>query len=875
MTPDGPGTGGAVPVLNFYAAQGVIFKAVALDFSKGLAIPNFAHSGTRAIETCYAVEFCSAPIEMTFTQAQTRVRLWVGFSSSLAQSATVAMHAFADDGSQVGQTIKTLPANATPTAIETAMEITTIGARIARVTVGLESGGAPTFTMAVDDVEFDTAGPPPACAATQDPTVSISQPENGQTVQFDQFILAFVVNSADPFATTTITDAGSGQVHSVSYPGFNGSFGPSWVNGLLVPGSSTLTVAVKDCHGTAQASTTITLTPIASDERFHILGFDTTQAISNVPGSVPLIADKPTMVRVYLNSTGSTARITGVRGRMSAYRPVNSFSDRGLPLLGNLHSSNSIDVDASSDLEAKRFRFDRSLNFQLPAEWISEGAVHFEVAFDIDGSPTSPAAIPCDGCNNIFFNGAPVFVHFLATPVLRLRIVGLEYQVGTPPVHKAPRAVDFALLQSWIQRAYPTGQFDVTTVTATSSHARPFDCDAANAQLSSIRATEVASGIDTHTHYIALVSNARGFMRGCASGIPDTPDTTVVASSPTGNPKIGPYRPVNVDGDTDASFGDWYGGHELAHEFGRAHPGFCNDNSRDDTHFPNAFGQINPYVGLDMGDAANSIPPAVISPARFDIMTYCDQPQWLSAYTYEAVLRRLNDENNVPNTPVASSTSGGDASVVEPRAGEAMVGDFVSIVASVNLTRKTAAIRYIDHVARATVPPQPQNELASVQLRDTTGKIIGSYKTWVREDTDIPAGHDRTGSVHLIIPADRSAAVLELLLQGKVVDRRRVSKHAPIVKALKLIDRPSPFDVSPVRLLTWIGFDLDGDRLTYLVQIGSNREMWETIAVGLPATRLELTDEQLRGDQRRRVRVIANDGFNVSTPAMIDLAPAQ
>lgn len=256
MTPDGPGTGGAVPVLNFYAAQGVIFRAVALDFPKGLAIPNFAHSGTRAIETCYAVEFCSAPIEMTFTQAQARIRLWVGFSSSLAQSATVAMRAFAGDGSQVGQTIKTLAASTTPTAIQTPMEITTTGAKIARVTVGLESGGAPTFTsgLAVDDVEFDTAGPPPACAATQDPTVSISQPTSGQTVQFDQFILAFIVNSADPFATTTITDAGSGQVHSVSYPGFNGSFGPSWVNGLLVPGSSTLTVAVKDCHGTAQAS---------------------------------------------------------------------------------------------------------------------------------------------------------------------------------------------------------------------------------------------------------------------------------------------------------------------------------------------------------------------------------------------------------------------------------------------------------------------------------------------------------------------------------------------------------------------------------------------------------------------------------------------
>src|SRR6266436_4652922 len=51
MSPGGPGTGGVIPVLNFYAAKGVIFNAVALDYSKGLAIPNFAHSGTKAIET--------------------------------------------------------------------------------------------------------------------------------------------------------------------------------------------------------------------------------------------------------------------------------------------------------------------------------------------------------------------------------------------------------------------------------------------------------------------------------------------------------------------------------------------------------------------------------------------------------------------------------------------------------------------------------------------------------------------------------------------------------------------------------------------------------------------------------------------------------
>jgi hypothetical protein len=73
----GLGTGGPIPVTNQYASEGVMFNGpVAIDFSKGNAIPGFAHSGTNAIGQCYAIEFCKAPIEIRFSQGQARVKVW-------------------------------------------------------------------------------------------------------------------------------------------------------------------------------------------------------------------------------------------------------------------------------------------------------------------------------------------------------------------------------------------------------------------------------------------------------------------------------------------------------------------------------------------------------------------------------------------------------------------------------------------------------------------------------------------------------------------------------------------------------------------------------------------------------------------------------
>jgi hypothetical protein len=410
---------GALPVLDFYANRGVIFRASAIDFTKGPPIvANFAHSGTNAVETCFAVEFCTTPIEVTFTQGQAHVSAFTGFDTPLVEAVTVVMRGFAADGSQVAQASVTLGPRTTPTPIQTPLAITAPTATIVRVTVGVESGGAPSFSngLAIDDVEFDTVGPPPPCTSPQLPTVVLFQPASGTTVQFDQFVLAFAVTSGDPFAVATVTDSGPGGTKTATFPGFNGAFGPTVVGGLLVPGPSTLTVAVKDCRGAAQTSAGITFTPIATDEQFHVLGFEATQVLQNIPPSVPLVADKPTFARVYLRVSGSTPKVTGVRGTLVAYRPANSFGDIGLPLPGSVRSSNAIDVDQSTDLKARRLKLTESLNFQLPADWIGPGKAHFEVTLDVDGSPNSPASIPCDGCHNIIGTGNANFQTFHTMP---------------------------------------------------------------------------------------------------------------------------------------------------------------------------------------------------------------------------------------------------------------------------------------------------------------------------------------------------------------------------------------------------------------------------------------------------------------------------
>ena len=364
----------------------------------------------------------------------------------------------------------------------------------------------------------------------------------------------------------------------------------------------------------------VSFTPADDTAPVQVDGIEVTQGIQDLAHSIPLLAGKRTVVRVYLSHPDSPG-IT-VRGEIAVRRGPSD-----VPFVIQSENVAVLQPAEAGNLPIKREDVDRSLNFVLPAT--QEGPLGIEIASITNTVTNTDVA---------FFGDRRPAVWFHASASLRLRIVGFRYmQDGVAHV---PTPLDFALLQSWLGRAYPAGLLTVTTTVTDATAAVPFGCGSINAQLAAMRVLDMDAGGDERTHYYGLVSDGGFFMRGCA-GVPAEPSPDAVGSGPTG--------PGTWGWDNDGSYGDWYGGHELGHTYGRKHPGFCGETMSDLDNYPFENGQLangnGSFIGFDVGDPANGIPMQALPGMQWhDVMTYCDR-QWLSAYTYLGIRRRLEAED--------------------------------------------------------------------------------------------------------------------------------------------------------------------------------------------------------------------------------------
>lgn len=360
----------------------------------------------------------------------------------------------------------------------------------------------------------------------------------------------------------------------------------------------------------------ITTNPVQLD------AIEVTQAIQDLSQSIPLLAGKPTVIRVYL-SNYSPASMT-VSGELALRQAPTDT-----PVTVGSASAMLLDPAHAGDLPGARNDVTRSLNFVVPYECTVAGALAITVASVTDVATGSAVS---------FGRERRPTVGFIAGPSLRARILGMRYQLGNPPVAYTPRAVDFDLLKSWLARAYPAGEVITSQAIIDATTTPPFACGDVNAQLAAIRALDMSAGADPRTHYYGMVSDGGFWMRGCAA-VPATPDPSAVGSGPAGTP-FGSFS-----WDTDASYADWYGGHEIGHTFGRLHPGFCGETKDDLQHYPFPNGQlggaVNSFVGFDVGDPVQGLPMTALPGQTWhDVMTYCSY-EWLSPYTYRGILDRL------------------------------------------------------------------------------------------------------------------------------------------------------------------------------------------------------------------------------------------
>jgi hypothetical protein len=592
-------------------------------------------------------------------------------------------------------------------------------------------------------------------------------------------------------------------------------------------------------------------------------GMEVTQTIQDINHSVPLIAGKVTVIRLYL-SPGTADPAVTVRGELAVTKA---------PGVGavTIPSLNAVVLDPAliGQLAAKRRDLQRSLNFMIPADQTTPGLLYIRLTRLINAATGAQLNVSLNNLSStrtvIFTAGAP----------LRVRVLGVSYQQGTPPapsVTHTPSTLDFNLVDSWLRRAYPVPEVISTRAIVAATPTPPFTAATINAQVAAIRALDVSGGaIDARTHYYGLVSDRGFFMRGLAT-IPANPDPTAVSSGPTGTP-AGTFA-----WDTDASFGDWYAGHELAHTFGRKHPGFCADNTSDDPSYPFSAGQLanadEAFVGLDVGDSTNGLPMAVLPGTTWhDVMTYCAN-QWMSSYTYEGIRARLAAEDRLVSG--VGFNEGHGAGAVEEPIGErtamaenaADEPNLVNVVATVNLTRKEGRIEYVNPLPRGHESKADVDSPVSLRIIGADGGVLREYPVGVtpfaRESTEA----DNLGLVNVVLAADDHARAIEMTVDGRGVDSFQAGTTVPYIRALTRMDA-SEDGLS----MAWETDAEADDGHTYAIQVSTdNGATWQTLAVGLATPEILIDRDQFRGAENVLVRVIATNGFRRFVMASEQLA---
>jgi hypothetical protein len=837
-------------VNNQYNPQGVTFNGPqAEQYPAG-----FAHSGTKGIEVCFAAEFCSAPVQVDFTTGQTQVGLWVGVNYAAPDPQDVRLTAFDSGGNPIGTANATVPAG--PSPIATHLSVTVGSPQIFSLRFGRTADGNASG-LAVDDVEFSAAGPPPPCGASGPPTVTLTSPPDQTFVQNNSILLRGNVNPhGAPITAATVVSEGSTTRTGIGFPSPIGAAGGNYAinyNGLLQLGNQKVHVTATNCAGTGISTNPIvTYSPLPPTASFTQLApIEVVQTVQSPFNPVPLIAGGPngtkrTIARVELGAEGVTGPITGVSGRLTATRPDGTRP--GGPL--TIDSLNTVSVGANQTLDGARATLNGTLNFELPPEWVTEGRLHLQLEqLRIEGAQSS---LNCKNCDN--WGGISATVSFHRVPPLRIFLVGIPFTpaTGNGPVN--PRPKDFAFLASWLRRAYPTAEVQVTQSalpvsfdqpgyeddedTPVDEHRDGFLCDAVNSRLDDFAAT--MPSLPSQTRFYGVVADTGGlFMRGC--------------SNIGGRTGSGPAGGGNFGWDFDGSYTDWYGGHEIGHLLGRLHPNGGCDDSDDDDHFPFAGGLIGNSTfdnqGFDVGDLSLTNPVGMALydwKSSHDVMTYCDN-QWLSSYTYNGILRNLcgNDKPNCPDNATLSKRG---------RAGKRS-GPRLAIHGQLNLANDHVALDPMSALTGLTLTEQPKKSPYAIVLRGAGGRRLKSYPFEPKEISDLPNG-ERLATIDEVVPFSKRTERIEVVRGGRRLISKPVSAHAPKVK----LRSPKDTTLDAPLKLRWSAHDADGGKLLSTLQYAADAKHYVTIAAGLRKRAYQVDPATLPGGDAARFRVVVTDG---------------
>jgi hypothetical protein len=561
-----------------------------------------------------------------------------------------------------------------------------------------------------------------------------------------------------------------------------------------------------------------------------VAGLEVVQSIQDLNNSVPLVAGKPTVVRIYADS-GMAPEVGGVPVELKAYRNGS--------LLGS--KQGTITARPITDWDAVRAGEEGGLGIRLDSTWLS-GRVTLTVELNAQHTISE---------STFSNNQVTRTLTYTERKPLHIGLAPIEYRPLPSMEPRMPLTEELPSLVQFLHKAYPVSDVRVTLLPPVWW---PFMMKGSDSEVPRRRQLLRELTYGWSFYHRAGVEPGQSldqivgvFPADCEVG----GDITTSESDPRwlGGKGLASYM-CSGDGGILA--------HEVAHNLGLYHP--CSQAqaanccqawhpgppSTPPPDWPYGNASIQEY-GFD------TIEGAAVLRATPDMMTYCE-PKWLSPHHYKKLFRA----NGAPQPPVAAPPGG---SLHQTGAGTyLLVGGLVDITGTVAFDpfwQLTAAQPALDPL-----------EGSDYCLELWDAQTVLQSRCFDLSFYDYESGEEiAVDGFVTAMPLDPAASRVVLKQGDTELDEVVASAYTPTVTLLA----PNTTVLQTGHItVTWTAADADpGDELAFVLSYSNdNGATWLPFALNLTGTTsLALDLSNVPGGEACRVKVDASDGWHNASDA--------
>lgn len=635
-----------------------------------------------------------------------------------------------------------------------------------------------------------------------------------------------------------IVDGGGNTLSGVTVATVNGSAVTDVGGNYLIPGIPVGTYNVLPSmsgYSFFPTSRRVTVSSNVTGQNFivysdagnlSIAHMEITQGIQDGNNGAPLVANKLTTVRVYVNCGVGCSSQSSVTGILRAYGPSGELAKSPKA------SDNGSVTAYNQTWQIQRGDPAKTLNFTLPTEWLN-------------GQITLTALV---GTAQLSLQ--PTFIQ---TRKLTVMYVPIRYKGHDPD----PFILDSGYRLA--QQLYPMAELNYVPGPGLDFNPFCFSYDCG------ILALEKAKSEAALYNKLNSMWNIQQQLSA-----PGAAPDFIFAWFPTGVTQGGSSDPKFLGGANLAAYGDNVsndGMRTFAHEIGHL-LGLHHTNTPQDLIDGNCYATARSIDPASQWPWPNSLihdwgidrwgfgwgmlnPNSLKNPnSVYDFMSYCGllayNNVWTSEYDTTSLIQGLNSLPS--NRPVAKKPT----------------SQTVFISTGIIYTDTTAALDPINVVTSNTTAPSTTGTQYCLESRDSGGNPLAS-QCFDLSFTDYETGQPKGAAGFTIVSPYMNGTASIALRQGNIVlASRQVSPNAPQV-TLSSPNGGESYPATGNLPITWTSGDMDGDPLSFAVLYSADGGSWTTISTGITETQYLANLAYLPGSTNARIRILATDGVNTSS----------